>query len=256
MENRLLYINYYPCTEGFRTDWRTFDFHYLLYTHEGRGWFEIGGVRYAARKGDIFYCPPHIRNRIVAGEADPFLLSGLDFTAASETAPLPLAAHLNLLGRPFAIDCIREAVEEYTRRNNNKGAAADCLLTVLLENLERLTAAGGDTFGSSAAMLDYIRANCLRPLTHQELSGLFSYHKNSINRILRAQTGMSLKAYLISLRIQKAAELLEFSDLSVSRTAELCGYGSAAYFSEQFRQVTGWTPTAFRKRKHGEWKNR
>lgn len=250
MEQRLLYINYYPCPPGFQTEWRQFGFHYLLYTHEGRGCFEIGGAQYPARKGDIFYCPPCTKNRISADKEEPFLLSGIDFTVPSGALPLPIAARLSLLGRPFAVDCIREAVGEYKRQGGGS-AVADCLLLVLLKNLERQSAADGDGGGASAALLDYIQANCLRPLTHRELSALFSYHKSSINRILRIQTGLSLKAYLISLRIQKAAELLEFSDLPVARVAELCGYGSASYFSEQFRQNTGWAPAAFRRRRQG-----
>ena len=54
-------------------------------------------------------------------------------------------------------------------------------------------------------------------------------------------------AFLVSLRINKAKELLRSGHLSVAEIATLCGFNSTYYFSKKFREETGLTPTEFRK---------
>ena len=53
-------------------------------------------------------------------------------------------------------------------------------------------------------------------------------------------------AYLTELRIQKACELLDNSDLRIAEIASRVGYDDKLYFSRIFRQHTGLPPTAYR----------
>lgn len=54
-------------------------------------------------------------------------------------------------------------------------------------------------------------------------------------------------AFLVSLRINKAKELLHASSLSIAEIATQCGFSSTHYFSTKFRDQTGLTPTEFKK---------
>ncbi len=242
-------INLYQCDPGFRTGRRVFPYHYLLYVHNGTGQYKIGSRLYPAAMGDLFYCPPGVANDIIADAADPFLLSGLEFTCDGDPALAErLQPAVNLLPEPFLIELIREMIQEYSYGLSDSGAVCSSLLNALILRLLRLPRAGGpDSREVVPALLDYIKANLSREVTHAELSRVFSYHKNSINRLLTGATGMSLKNYQISLRIKKAAGLLAYSDKTVGEIAELCGYQSAAFFSRQFREKTGITPLQFRK---------
>lgn len=242
-------INLYQCDPGFRTGKRVFPYHYLLYVHSGIGSYKIGSRLYPAAMGDLFYCPPGTANDIIADTADPFLLSGIEFTSDNDAALREkLQSAVNLLPEPFLIETIREMVREYAYGLSDSGAVCSSLLSALVIRLARLPRAGAqDSREVVPAILDYIRANLDRTVTHAELSRVFSYHKNSINRLLTDAAGMSLKNYQISLRLKKAAALLTYSSKSVSEIAELCGYQSAVFFSRQFRQKTGITPLQFRK---------
>jgi len=234
-------INLYQCTPGFATKERIYDYDYLLYVHEGTGIYKIGNTSYKASMGDIFYCPPSIGNTIIADSETPFLLSGLEFRAPSYRNTLKQS--ISLLQDPFLIHSIKQMVHEYQYKKNGSENICDALLTVLLENLRRFSLeSGSNRRNLTQQILEYIAANLHRPLTHQELSDLFSYHKNSINRLLILETGMSLKNYIIELRIRKSFELLKYSNKSISEIAELCGYNSATFFSRQFREKTGITP--------------
>ena len=246
---RMDVINLYQCDPGFCTGKRVFPYHYLLYVHNGKGRYRIGNRVYPAGMGDLFYCPPQEIDDIMADSADPFLLSGIEFTCGDSLFPqtnLPPA--VNLLPDPFCISLVREMVREYSYGMNRGETVCSHLLTVLILRAARLWQRGAsDKRNVVSAMLDYIRDNLDREVTHAELSREFSYHKNSINRLLMESTGMSLKNYQIDLRIKKASVLLAYSDKSIQEIAGLCGYQNVSFFSRQYKQKTGATPLQFRK---------
>lgn len=239
-------INLYQCTPGFNSKRRVLDYDYLLYVHEGKGSFRTGSVTYKAAMGDLFYCPPYVENTIIADEETPFLLSGIEFRA-----PLyrdVLKPRFSLLSDPFQIQAINRMVLECRYKKTGSENICDALLTMLLEQLLRFShETGSDQRSTKQEILEYIAANLHRPITHRELSEVFSYHKNSINRLMIQETGMSLKNYIIELRIRKSSELLKYSEKSIGEIAELCGYSSVTFFSRQFREKTGITPMQCRK---------
>lgn len=256
-------INLYQCDAGFTTEKRVFDYDYLLYVHSGKGIYKIGSTSYTAAMGDLFYCPPFVGNTIIADSKDPFLLSGVEFCPDVESvsgvqfcpgvqACEPdyrriLKTRFSLLSNRFLIETVWEMIREYRYGKIGSEEICDALLAVLLENLQRMSqgAEEGKT-DPAKEILDYIADNLHRPITHQELSRVFSYHKNSINRLLVRETGLSLKNYVIELRIRKASELLKYSNKSIGEIGEFCGYNSAVFFSRQFREKTGMTPMQFR----------
>lgn len=60
---------------------------------------------------------------------------------------------------------------------------------------------------------------------------------------------MSLERFTIMQKIEQAKEWLHEEQMSMSEIAIRLGYSSAAYFSNQFRQITGLTPSAYKSQK-------
>lgn len=54
-------------------------------------------------------------------------------------------------------------------------------------------------------------------------------------------------AFLTTLRINAAKELLHADSLSIVEIAAQCGFNSASYFTKKFREETGLTPTEYKK---------
>lgn len=75
------------------------------------------------------------------------------------------------------------------------------------------------------------------------LSGLFS-----------AVEGTTIEKYFIAQKIEKVKELLVYDELSLSEIAALLNYSSVAYLSNQFKKVTGLTPSHFKKIRHAKRK--
>ena len=59
--------------------------------------------------------------------------------------------------------------------------------------------------------------------------------------------GTTIEKYFIAQKIERVKELLVYDELSLSEIADQMNYSSVAYLSNQFKKVTGLTPTHFKK---------
>ena len=69
--------------------------------------------------------------------------------------------------------------------------------------------------------------------------------------LFRSQVGLPVLQYQTQLRMARARELLDTSDLSVAQIAVATGYADADYFSRQFRSVHGTTALRYRAQSKG-----
>ncbi|MDO5478060.1 MAG: helix-turn-helix transcriptional regulator, partial [Clostridia bacterium] len=87
-----------------------------------------------------------------------------------------------------------------------------------------------------------------RKIKNSELSELVNYHEYHINRLMKAHTGYSLHEYIIRYRVSAAKKLLLSGGKSIAEIAEETGFDSPAHFSSVFRERTGETPGAYKKK--------
>lgn len=58
--------------------------------------------------------------------------------------------------------------------------------------------------------------------------------------------GITIEKYLINQRIEKVKEMIAYDQMSLSEIAYKLGYSSVAHLSNQFKKVTGLTPSHFK----------
>lgn len=69
----------------------------------------------------------------------------------------------------------------------------------------------------------------------------------ALSHVFSARAGLTLEKYIIRQRIERAKEFLSYPDnRSVAEIATDLGYSSPAHLTNQFRQVTGMLPSAYR----------
>ena len=83
---------------------------------------------------------------------------------------------------------------------------------------------------------DYLTQNILHD--YSTLSNLFSEVE-----------GTTIEKYFISLKIEKVKELLMYDELTLSEISYKLNYSSVAYLSNQFKKVTGFTPSYYKNLK-------
>ncbi len=96
-------------------------------------------------------------------------------------------------------------------------------------------------------MLDEVRSSLRDPHTLDSLAARAAMSRRSFTRHFRQVTGTTVQQWLLGERLLLAQRLLEASDQSVERIAELTGFGSPVSFRQQFRNAFGVTPTSWRR---------
>jgi AraC-like DNA-binding protein len=95
----------------------------------------------------------------------------------------------------------------------------------------------------------YIDEYFTEPISLHDVATSASLNKTYFATLFRQLNGVTPWEYITALRVEKAAELLANSDMSVLEVATACGFNSASNFNRAFRKVTGFTPRDFRSRR-------
>lgn len=82
------------------------------------------------------------------------------------------------------------------------------------------------------------------------LSEKLDYDYNYLSNLFSEVKGTTIEHYIIAHKIERAKELLIYNELTLTEIAEKLHYSNVAHLSNQFKKVTGLTPTFFKKMKH------
>jgi YesN/AraC family two-component response regulator len=82
------------------------------------------------------------------------------------------------------------------------------------------------------------------------LSEKLNYDYNYLSNLFSEVKGTTIEHFIIAHKIERAKELLIYNELSLTEIAEKLHYSNVAHLSNQFKKVTGLTPTFFKKMKH------
>lgn len=106
---------------------------------------------------------------------------------------------------------------------------------------------GNQSIGMMGEIENYMKKHYAENITLKDLGKRFFVNSAYLGQIFKKQFGESFKDYLNGLRIQKAEELLIYSDMKIYEIAAEIGYKDIDYFINKFITVKGCTPAKFRK---------
>ncbi|KRD59220.1 AraC family transcriptional regulator [Flavobacterium sp. Root935] len=128
---------------------------------------------------------------------------------------------------------------------------------VLLENLQVL---GFDLIDDKKTKTVERIKNLIVDLVHHKNNDLkinlsdylaenLSQDYNSLSNLFSEIENTTIEKYFISQKIEKVKELLIYNELSLSEIADILNYSNVAHLSNQFKKITGFTPTSFKQSK-------
>lgn len=79
------------------------------------------------------------------------------------------------------------------------------------------------------------------------LSEKLDYDYTYLSNLFSEVTGITIEHYIITHKIERVKELLMYNELTLTEISYLLNYSSVAHLSNQFKKITGLTPTFFKK---------
>ncbi|MER7762800.1 helix-turn-helix domain-containing protein [Streptomyces sp. NPDC097619] len=173
---------------------------------------------------------------VAVDPASLYVDEGRVVTGAGAAAGFDLCLHL--LRREHGAATANAVARDLVLPSHREGGQAQYLATPVPEDSrdDRL-----------AEVLDWARAHLDEPLSVAELARRALMSRRSFARRFAASTGTTPHAWLLGLRLSRAEELLETTDLPVEEVARLSGFGSAAVLRERFVARRGVPPRTYRR---------
>lgn len=95
--------------------------------------------------------------------------------------------------------------------------------------------------------IHYIREHYPEDITISTVSGNLEISEGYLSRVFKKETGYTFTGYLTYYRLKTAMELLKDCRLRVYEVADRVGYSDTAYFSAQFKKITGISPSEYQE---------
>lgn len=169
-----------------------------------------------------------------------------------------------LLGQRFS-RLTTDLLEEIRSKPPDYAGVGQCLLMEFMHRCLRATAADADDMDILTTPMrhrapkadskrlpsrvqtaqEFIQANYHKPINLEDIAEAADSSVNHLGRQFKAATGLTPIAYLISVRVAAARELL-LTDLKVLEVARLVGIENQYYFSRVFHNITGISPLQYR----------
>jgi transcriptional regulator GlxA family with amidase domain len=164
---------------------------------------------------------------------DLFVIDRDRITCTGGVAPLDMMLALieARLGRGLAAKVTDQFIFERARRGTDRQVsrvlASRGVKQPVLEKVARLM---GD--------------NVETPLAIDAVAEMIGVSRRQLERLFKTHLGLTPAWYYVQLRLERARELLRFTNMSVTEVAVACGFQSLSHFSTVYRRQFGRSPRA------------
>ena len=254
------------------SSWIPYDARFFFVT-DGIGLIETADGVYEMHVGDALFINSGTEYRIISPESRvTYIFVAFDyvFDAVDENVPLcpdskerfdpsrmpapvtftdtrELNRTLYVRGVEGFIDVAKSVVDEFSHsadmRDIRMSAAMSELIILTIRKHRRESK---KKHRNSEKILKYVNNNYHMALTNEEIAEKFHYHPNHLNSIFKAEVGVSLREYITRVRVERAANMLLNTDVSVSEIALACGFYDTPHFIRCFKSVMKITPGRYR----------
>ena len=158
-------------------------------------------------------------------------------------------------GRLFLL---RPEIENRERLKQEFEAACDCCgrgteLVQCLVRLQReqLEAAGqrrhNDAIRPIRMAKQYVQEHYSQPITLESVCEVAGFSPSYFSALFKKETGEGFAKYLTHVRMERAKELLQQTNLPVSEICVQVGYSDLKHFTQNFKKETNLNPGQYRK---------
>ena len=239
-----------------RKDVGTYVFQYTL---SGSGRFDIGANSYTVKSGEAFIAEiPSDHRYYLPEDSDgwEFMFITLEgresadcwrFMKEQSGSVLKITPDSKLI--QLLLKIYQETTEQKITDAFYSSAKAYEFIMECYRFIRNIEKATNDFSLQITEALSFIQTHYHEPITLDDLAAVSGFSRYYFIKQFQHQLNMTPVQYLTKIRIQKAAELLRSTRLSVTEIASQVGYANANYFNKVFRKAVGVSAGTFRESK-------
>lgn len=254
-------IGYYPhATKHFRKRHEGIGQYVLIYCTDGKGWYEVNGVRHEVCADHYFILPSGVPHCYGADSVSPWTIYWIHFGgslaqyyAAGAELPQPVGATADsrIFNRMAMFDEIYSRLDSGFDMESIRYAIS--LFHHYLGSLRFVREyRRGAERGSDGNLVDcvvhYMKECIGKSLTLAQLSQYAGVSASYLSAQFKRATGHSPLSYYNLLKIRYSCELIDNTPMKLNRICCQVGIDDPYYFSRLFTKIMGMSPTAYRSR--------
>ena len=263
---RLLYvtdIGFYPKAKGhYRIRNKGSEQNILIYCTEGKGWISTNGTRHEIVKGHFFIIEAGLPHIYAASASDPWSIYWLHFTGEkkhlfqviyNKVHHIDDAPEARLKDRLMLFEEIFQNLEMgYSMENLEYTSLCLWHFIASFRFISQYREINKNRRGDAIqGAINFMKNNINSKLSLEEIAFHINYSPSYFGQIFLKKTGQTPLNYFNQLKIQRACQLLDFSELKIKQIANELGFYDQYHFSKMFFKQTGETPTQYKKRNKG-----
>ena len=129
----------------------------------------------------------------------------------------------------------QEELDEYTRKSM-------ILFAQMVADLDK----SDHTSSYTEQVKNYVAQNYHHKIYISEIAETVGLSQGHLSRVFHEDTGMKIQDYILKFRVERAANLLKYSDASIAQISSYVCFQSQSHFGSVFKQYTGMTPGEYR----------
>jgi AraC family transcriptional regulator, arabinose operon regulatory protein len=251
-------LGYYPQAAGHYTNRKKgLPENLLIYCVDGNGWFRIRNKNYKVQPNEFFILPRNTEHAYGSDDNNPWSIYWLHFGGTQ----LPDLNKLPAVTTAFAPTPIRGREEIIAAFNKiyhalSMGYSINNLLfaNLCVPHFLSLFIYNSQHFYESPALqsnvidlaIKYMTQHVDKIISLPELSASYNYSTSRFSSLFKDRTGFAPIDYFLHMKVQKATQLLDFTEKSVKEIAAELGFDDPYYFSRLFKKIMALSPTDFR----------
>ncbi|SHI14478.1 Helix-turn-helix domain-containing protein [Sporobacter termitidis DSM 10068] len=120
---------------------------------------------------------------------------------------------------------------------------------ILLERIQELRSTRMRRMSSAVVLkaMNYISEHYAQDISIMDVSKALFVSNGHLSQVFKREMGMSVIKYLINYRIEQAKKFLRETEEFIYTISENIGYHDFRHFSRTFKEITGLSPTEYRK---------
>jgi AraC-like DNA-binding protein len=237
------------------------DYHMLIYCTHGKGWYDIGGKHHDIHENQYILLPAGVPYSFGADNNNPWTIywvhyegTDADFFHPKSQGPIDIEPS-DTSRIQHRLDLFEELFSAATLAYQPQymAYASICLQMflasfTLLEQYRHFSKAPHREDSLAMKVIYYMQENIQQSLSLQQLASHFNYSSSQFSMLFKQETGSSPIEHFIRLKIQRACQYIELTDLKFNEIALRLGFDDPAYFSRIFNKVMGISPSVYREK--------